>query len=107
MVIEIAVSIIAAAMVVWMTFLMIFFLKLGKKMESAAKDIHGVSTEALKALQKIDSVASDVKSVSGVLLHPEKSKKSNKSETLIDTVNWVTHGLVLFNKIRKAVRHEK
>jgi len=116
MIIEIAVSIIAFALVVSMIASIAFLMKTAKTLESAKRDIHNLSTEAADLMNKIDSLVVDLKSKTDSLdfvfrplklIGKGKHHRSETSETVSDVVEWVGTSLTLFNKIRNAVKRRE
>lgn len=114
MVIEISVAIIAAAVVVLVVFLVMALLQTKKTLEVTKRDVHHVSIEAVEMMRKIDLLTSDIKSKADSLnfvfrplkaLNKERSHK--EQDALSEVIEWVTIGLVLFNKIKTAVKHHE
>lgn len=115
MIIETSVAIIAFSLVVWMIILFILLLNTRKALESVKRDIHSVSTNAVELMHKVDDLADDIKSKSDsldVVLRPLKSigkpkHRNETSETVSEVVEWVSTSLILFNKIKNAVKHRE
>ena len=113
MIIEISVALIAITLIAWMICLIIILVNTRKTLESTKKDLHNVSTKAIELLNKVDSLASDIKSKTDSLdfvFRPLKSinkgkHRSEASETVTEVVEWVGSSLNLFNKIKNAVKH--
>lgn len=116
MITEIAVSIIAFALVASMIVSIAFLMKTSKTFESAKKDIHNLSTEASNLIHKIDALVADLKSKTDSLdfvFRPLKSfgkgkhHRSETSETVSEIVELVSTSLTLFNKIRNVVKRRE
>ena len=108
---EVSVIIIASAFVVLVGFLIATLLQARRTLKSARRDLHHVSTEAVRLMHKIEALTTDIQSKSDSLnfvFRPLRSlNKSHKdpADTVSEVANWVTIGLVLFEKLRDAVRH--
>jgi uncharacterized protein YoxC len=112
---DISIALIAFILLVGLIGSLVFFWKTFKILESAKKDIHNVSTEAIELIHKIDELVADIQSKSDsldVVFHPLKSIRKSKlggntSETVSEIVEWVTSSLALFGKIRNAVKRRE
>jgi uncharacterized protein YoxC len=115
MIIEISVALIAFALLVGMTCSVIILLKANKTLDSAKKDLHKISTEAIELMKKVDSLVTDLKSKTDSLdfvFHPLKAIGKGKrtiesSGTVSEILDWVGTSLTLFNKIKYAVKHRE
>lgn len=109
--IEMSVSIIAVSFVVLVGFLIATLLKLQKSLDSSRKDFHHLSHEATHLMEKMEALTTDLKSKSeslNFMFRPLKSigkehKESN--ETVREVIDLVSVSLVLFDKIKSAVKH--
>ena len=115
MIVEISVALIALTLLASMAFISVILLKTRKTIESTKKDIHNVSTEAIDLMHKLDALVTDIKSKTDSLdfvFRPLKSigkgkHRSETSETVSEIMEWVSTSLVLFNKIKNAVKHRE
>lgn len=112
MITEVSVIIIAIAFVVLVIFLSITLLQTRKTLESTKKDLHHVSHEAVQLMQKIDALTSDIKSKSESLnfvFRPlkalNKPPRNEETETASEIVGWITLSIILFEKVRAAVKN--
>lgn len=111
MVINISVAFIAVAFVVLVVFLIVALLETRKTLRSTRKDIRHVATEAVELMKKIDTLAADIRSkvdsldfVFRPLKSLNKEKPHKETDTVTEVVEWATTSLILFNKIKAAVR---
>ncbi len=113
MVIDVSVIIIAVAVVVLVTFVVMTLLKTQKTLDSAKKDLHSVSTEAIELMIKLEALTTDIKSKADSLnfvfrplkaLNREKTHRES-SDTVTEVVEWVATSLVLFDKLKAVVKH--
>ena len=115
MILEISVALIALTLFSWVACLIIILVKTRKTLESTKKDLHNVSSKAIELMDKLDSLATDIKSKTDSLdfvFRPLKTinkgkHRSEASETITEIVDWVGTSLVLFNKIKNAVKHRE
>jgi uncharacterized protein YoxC len=114
MILEISVASIAITLLVWMVCFIIFLSKTSKTIESARKDIHEATREAIDLMGRMDSLVSDIQSKSDsldVVFRPLKSIGKRKLDASIETVSeiveWVGASLALFNKAKNVVQHRK
>lgn len=83
---ETSVAIISVAFAALVIFFIATLLKVNETLESVKKDLHEVSTAATQVMQKVDALATDMQA---------------KAKGMMDLV---TVSVILFNKIRAAVR---
>ena len=123
MAIVISVIVMAVAVVVLVVFLVMTLIQTRKTLKSTKSDLHRVSAEAVSLMNKIEELTSDIKSKSESLnfaFKPLKSLSKERShreqhhshggpeETVAEVIDWVATSLVLYNKIKSAVKnHEK
>ncbi len=111
MIIEISVAIIALCFVVVVPYLVVTLLKTQKALESAKRDLHRVSTEAVELIERLDRLTNDLKSKSESLnfvFRPLKGfNKSHKEsgDTMTEVVDWITTSLSLYDKLKAVVKH--
>ncbi len=107
-----SIAIVAIAVVVLVAFLAATLVKTQKTLDSARKDLHHLSLEAVQLMQKLEALTSDIKSKTDSLnfmFRPLKSlnKESHRkdpNDTVKEVVDWVSMSLVLFDKIKTAVK---
>lgn len=112
MIIEISIASIAVILLAAVVCLIVFLRKASQAVESAKRDLHHVSTEAVELIRKSEALISDIQSKSeslDVVFRPLKAiskpkRHSETSETVAEIVEWATASLALFQKIRNAVR---
>lgn len=113
MVVDVSIAIIAGTMVVLTVLLLFGLFEAKKSLKSTKKDLHQAVTEAIEMMKKIETLTSDIKAKADSLnfiFRPLKSlnKERHETDTVTEVVEWVTTSLILFNKIKAAVKdHEK
>jgi len=115
MAIDIAVSTIAAAFVALVIFMVIFLVKLQKTLKGLKNDLHKVTEQAVELMNEVQELTSDIKYKTESLnfafrplkaLNKSKHKDDSYLDTAAEAVDWVSTSLVLFNKIKEAVKHK-
>lgn len=114
---EISIAIISASIVVLVVFLAVTLIKTQKTLNSARKDLHTLSAEAIQLIHKLDTLTSDIQSKSDSLnfvfrplksLNKEHHHRKDHNETVKEIADWVGTSLILFDKIKTAVkRHDR
>jgi uncharacterized protein YoxC len=112
MIFDISIAVIAASVAVLVIFLSVTLVKTQKTLISTKKDLHHLTNETIQLIQKLDALTADIQSKSDSLnfvFRPLKAlgkehHKDHKSDTVHDIANWVGTSLVLFDKIKTAVR---
>lgn len=115
MIVEISVALIAVMLTIGIVFFVRFLMIAGKTVESAKKDLHHVSLEAIGFIRKMGSLAGDIQSKSeslDVIFRPLKSiskgrNKVQSSGTVVDVMEWLSTSFSLFNKIKKVVKRRE
>lgn len=117
MISEISIAIIAGSVVVLVIFLVATLLKTQKALFSAKKDLHSFSNEAVQLMDKLDRLAADIQSKSDSLnfmFRPLKSlnkeqhhHRKDHGDTVREIAEWVGTSLILFDKIKTAVKHHE
>ena len=113
MIIEIAVCLIAFALIVSTIYLIFFLLKTGKILDATKKDLHDISTEAIGLMHTVDELVTDIQSKSDsldIVFRPLKSIRKSRlggNETISEIVDWIMASLFLFNKIKHAVKRRE
>ncbi len=108
---EASIAIASLAFVVLVVFLIITLLHMRRTLRSIRKDLHHVSIEAVRLMHKIDGLTSDIKTKSESLnfvfrpLQALNKPRKEASDTAAEVVDWLTVSLVLFEKIKAAVKH--
>lgn len=111
MIFDISIAVIAASVAVLVIFLSVTLVKTQKTLISTKKDIHHLSNETIQLIQKLDALTADIQSKSDSLnfvfrpLKAINNHKDHKSDTVREVANWVGTSLVLFDKIKTAVKH--
>lgn len=119
MAIEISVIAIAIAAVILVVFLVLTLIQTKKTLKSTKNDLHRVSREAICLMEKIEELTSDIKSKSEALnfafkplktlnKHRSHHREHDESDTVEQVIDWISTSLVLYNKIKSAVKdHER
>jgi uncharacterized protein YoxC len=115
MTIEISVAIIALTLLVSMICALAFLWKTRKLLDTAKKDLHHLSTQAIDLIQKAEVLVSDLQAKSeslDVVFRPLKAIRKGKhpieaSETVSEIVEWVGTSLSLFQRLRSAFKRRE